>query len=295
MGCQSTCLRKGHRNCIGSLNIYRKQGLQIMHIHSKWHSLMGCIAILLILVFWHFTYESFCWAWVFVIFILAPILYGQFEYFVQYRKCRANCLFEKNSWLYCWLTKRPLIFIRSLLIATPLALAVMSFVALATGMDVWFIMLATAMTLTLYPILLKVLQKHVTQSMLDIISKRFVVVITMIAMLLIYSVFSYFSISVPAYLDPTSLENTVNEASQGVGSVCPTTNYFLKFMREVDAAGWYSMLIANRSIQNEPSIFLLWLLFFIHHAFVFAGFSRAQVEVMSRIKQLSTSGDHDEK
>ena len=185
------------------------------------------------------------------------------------------------------MTKKPLIIIYSIFIAVPLTLALVSFTALATVTDALLIMLATAITLLLYPALFKALQKHVALGMLIIVTKRFVVMLTMAVMLLVYSLLSYFSIAFPAYLDPSSLENTVDVASQAVGSVCTVTNYFLKFVQEIDAIGWYGILAAEQSIKNEQTMGLLWALFFINHGLVFAGLSRAQVEAIKAVQQMN--------
>jgi len=262
-----------------------------MNFHPKWYPVMGCISVLLILVLWSLSYEISCLAWIFPILIFIAIAYGQFEYFMKYRRCRANCLFQKNSWIYFWMTKKPLIIAYSIFIAIPLTLAIVSFAALATVADILLIILATIITLLLYPVMFRRLQSHVAQGMLIIVTKRFVVMFNMIMMLVIYSLLSYFSIAVPTYLDPSSLENTVDVASQAVGSLCAATNYFLKFVQEVDAIGWYGMLVANQSIKNEQITQLLWILFFINHGLVFVGLSRAQVEVMRGMEQMKDRFD----
>jgi len=258
-----------------------------MNLNFRWPPLVGCLIVLIVLFLWKITYPFTCFAWLFPTIIFVAIVYGQFEYFMRYRKCRADCLFQKSSWIYFWMTKKFMVMLYSVLIATPLTLSLASFVALANVADAFFMMLATGITLLSYPILFQALQKHVAQGMLIIITKRTVVILNMLIMLIIYSLISYFDISIPVYLDPSSLENTVDAASQAVGSVCSTSNYFLKFMQEIDAIGWYGMLAVNQSVKSEQIIQLLWALFFINHAIVFAALSRSQVEVMKTMEKLS--------
>jgi len=256
-------------------------------MNFKWQSVVGCLIVLILLFLWKITYPFTCFAWLFPTLIFIAIVYGQFEYFMKYRKCRADCLFQKSSWIYFWMTKKPLVMLYSILIATPLTLSLASFTALASVADAGFVVFATLVTLLSFPMVFKAFQNHASQDMLIIVTKRTVVTLNMLIMLIIYSLISYFDISVPAYLDPSSLENTVDAASQAVGSVCFTSNYFLKFMQEVDAIGWYGMLTANQSVKSEQIIQLLWALFFINHALVFAALARSQVEIMIATEKLS--------
>ncbi len=228
-----------------------------------------------------------CFVWGVFLLIFYLIGRGQFEILYQYKRCYANCFYNKNSWIFTWVTKKSLVILFSGLIALPLSLSLMSFAALADFFDFAFMLLSMVITSIGFIFFEKFFHKHVTDKVNKIVAKRMTVLLSMLIMVLIYYLASYYVIPVPQYLDPTSLNHTIELASKEVGSTCSVTNYFLKFMHEFDAISWFGMTMASKSIDSDYFIKLLWVIFFINHALVFAALARLQLEFLTilQIKQ----------
>jgi len=109
------------------------------------------IIVLLILLFWKISYPLTCFAWFFPALIFILIISGQFEYFMLYRKCRADCFFNHNSWIYTWMTGKIVVTLSSIMIAIPVTLSLVSFTALATITDGVFILISAIITTLIFP------------------------------------------------------------------------------------------------------------------------------------------------
>jgi len=248
----------------------------------------AAVIIMVTLLLWRTSYAYSCLSIVFPLLLLVVMFYGSYEYLVCYRKCRADCLFKQSSWLYAWMTRTFFLALRSLLIAIPLVLSLASFIILAHTFDILFILLSIVLTGATHPWMVHRLKSHTIEQMLPIISKRFTVFLSMIVMLVLYSWISY-HLSIPSYVDATSLEHTISSASLQVASICYENNIILKFMQEIEAFGWYSMVVATQSVNSKQWITFAWIVFFINHAFVFAAISRIQVEITVWIQKASTT------
>jgi len=227
-----------------------------------------------------FLYSTTCLSWSVFLLVFFFIGRGQFELFYQYKRCHANCFYNKQSWVYAWLTRKPLVLIVSSLIALPLSLSIFSFMALANLKDFLFFILSMLITFGAFVFFKKFFQRHAAKEVVNIVAKRTTVLFSMTVMVLFYFIVSYYLIGVPEYIDPSSLKHTINQASHEVASTCSMTNYFLKFMHELEAVSWFSIVKVSQLVKNDFLLELLWVLFFINNALIFAALARLQLEFL---------------
>ena len=190
-------------------------------------------------------------------------------------------MFKQESWIYRIMTGKILLLIFSVILALVLSLPLIAFSALANHSDIIFTFASLTVTALLYPIILRFSSRHVIEGMNVIMAKRIVVLFSLTGMLLIYTYISYYHISLPSYLDASSLKNTVDTASQSVASLCSTNNLFLKWSQEIEATMIFSLLVASKKIDSNGLHSIYWIVFFLNHALVFAALARLQVELIS--------------
>ncbi|MBT4077917.1 MAG: hypothetical protein HOM14_13065 [Gammaproteobacteria bacterium] len=252
--------------------------------------LIGSGATVVLLALWKASYQYTCWSWFFPFMIFLFIATGQFEHVMLKRKCQVNCMFKQESWVYKVMTGKILLVIFTVFITAVLSIPLITFSALANQSDIIFTVISLTITALLYSPILKFSSHHVIEGMNIIMVKRIVVLFSLTIMLLTYTYTSYYHISVPSYLDETSLTNTVDNASQSVASLCSINNLFLKWSQETEATVIFSMLVASKKIDNSGISSLYWVMFFLNHALVFAALARLQVELISHAVKINNKG-----
>ena len=250
--------------------------------------IVGIVGSLILLAFWKVSYPYSSWAWLFPLVIHAFITFGRYEYLIRYRQCRAKCVLKESSTLFKWATRKPLVFLQALIMATTYSLPLALFSALASIADVMFILMASLLTRLFYPVSSRMSERHVTEAMTGIMTKQFVVRVAVLIMAVLYSVISYQFIVVPDYLDLSSLKQTMDNASQQVASLCLTTNMLLKWAQEFEAATWYFMISGTQNSDMDKGNFVAWIIFFLSHTLVFAALARLQVELITHAMQKLT-------
>jgi len=257
----------------------RGEGEKVTYRHYLTITLPVSLIMLCILLFWKWSYPHGCWALLAPLLMITFICKGQIDYLMQRRVCRVKCLFHPQSWIYALLTRKFFIGLYAFAFSSVLTLLLAGFVALAVPADALLIVIATLVTSICYPWFQKISEQHVNPEMKAVMAKRMAVLFTLFIMTMVYTLVMYFEVALPAYVDPTSWQKTVDMASQTVGSLCTVSNYYLKFVQESNATTYFALVTINQQTETGY-IFLLWIFFFIKGALVFASLARLQVEMI---------------
>jgi len=178
------------------------------------------------------------------------------------------------------MTRSKIVMLYSLVVSITFTLSLASYIALASGVDGVLITVASLLTIFFFPWARNISDKHVTEEMKVLMTKRFAVLLVVISMMVIYTLVYYYEVALPDYVDPTSWQNTVNRASDSVGSLCGFINLFLKWVQELDATSYFFMVTVS---QQDRSNFapLIWIIYFVKQALVFAALARLQAECIA--------------
>ena len=257
----------------------KKSQNYFMKIEFKKNMLVGTVLTITLLGLWKIFNPYNCLAWLFPIFVTLIIGYGQFEFLMIRRRCEVNCMLKPGSWMYKLLTGKSLVLVITILSTCVVSIPLISFIALAGIIDILFVLLSLLITAILFGYINKISSKHLNSEIKIAVIKRIDIVISLIIMVLIYSVLSIYFIPLPSYLDTGSFQETLNVASQEVASVCPSINFFLKIAIEVEAALFYGLVFGSSSTNFNGYSGVFWVLFFVNNAFVFSGLARLQLEL----------------
>ena len=253
--------------------------------------LIGSFATIVLLTLWKTTYQYSCWSLFFPFLILLFVGIGQFEHLLLQKRCRVNCMFKQNSLIYRVLTGKILLIVSTVFFTILFTIPLVTFIALASKSDLMFTLASLTITAFLYPLILKASKHHVIDGMSTIMAKHVVIILSLIIMLAFYTYISFYHISFPSYLDPTSLKNTVDASSQSISSLCPSINLLLKWSQETEATLIFGTMVASKnSVSSGISIFY-WFVLFLHHSLVFAALAKLQVELISQSITFNSKGN----
>lgn len=235
-----------------------------------------------LLTIWELANLS-CWALLIPFILWVLITKSQFNYLMQCRVCRAKALFNIQSWIYWILTRQACVGVFSVITSTIFAISLSGYVALADAHDAALIVLASVLMLLLYPYSERFCITHVAEEMRSVMIKKIIVIWIFIIMMIGYTVDYYFLHTLPDYLNPSSLNETIASASHQVASNCIIINLFLKSIQEMNAISYFVLerlsALDNGQYWMSYTVYA-WLLYFFKGSVVFAAFARVQAELI---------------
>ncbi|AFI04181.1 hypothetical protein [Helicobacter cetorum] len=235
------------------------------------------IAIIVgLLGLWRLSYQATCFSLAFVLIILGIIAYSFISLKMRERKCFIKCYLNDNSLFTKLLSSKIMVSLVYFIISIMMTLSVI-YSVLEYSFILWgCIFLQIFICAFVFQFLNRSLRKVVKQDYLALLSREWSINICSCIFFVIY-----FCIVVYGY-EPTYLRDNLKEtlelATNSIGSNCEYIDYFLRIKRELDALSWWGMNLVDTKLGSYRV--LGWSIFIALNILSSLGINRVIMQVI---------------
>jgi hypothetical protein len=230
------------------------------------------------LILWRYTYPYTCLSLVIPLFFAIVICAGRFVARMHRRRYWASYYLIENSPLYHLVTGRIFSLILAIITGCVYAFSLSAFTALGGAFEISMLFLNGLLALILHPIASALIQRHAATGVVNHATKRLLTLSCFTITAIIY-IAILLNTTIPDYIDPTSLRDSVNAASQQVASQCPFINISLKGIQEFTATQWFFMVASTGFLESSMLKYASWLIFLGYSSLALMGMSLLSAEL----------------
>lgn len=224
------------------------------------------------LILWRYIYPYTCYSLAIPLALAIAICTGIFVERIHRRKYWASYYLIESSPLHRLVTGRTFSMTLAVVTGSVYAFSLSVFTALGGAFEMIIIFLNGILAIILYPIASSLIQRHATTCVAKHAIKRLLKLSCFTITAIIYTAI-LFNTKIPDYIDPTSLEATVDTASQQVASQCTFINISLKGAQEFTATQWFFMIASTGFLESPMLKYASWLVFLGYSSLALMGMS----------------------
>ncbi|WP_158653896.1 hypothetical protein [Helicobacter cetorum] len=225
---------------------------------------------------WRLSYQATCFSLVFVLIILGIIAYSYISLKMRERKCFIKCYLNDNSFLAKLLSSKIMVSLVYFIVSIMMTLSVM-YSVLEYSFVLWIlVILQIFICMLVFQFLNRSLRRVVKQDYLALLSREWGINICSCIFFLIYFYITIYGYE-PSYLRD-NLNETLEVATNSIGSSCEYIDYFLRLKRELDALSWWGMNLIDARLGSYRV--LGWSIFVALNILSSLGINRVVMQVI---------------
>ena len=256
----------------------------VARVEGFLYPLVATSLLLGVLLIWQRTYEQSCLALASPGLVYIAISYGLLEYRMERKRFALDYYLDRRSSWRRWFRGSWLPVLISMVVALPLTIFLLAFVALSRSTDWLFLASAAVLAPVLFVRLSIWPGRHFRRdpgeggrraAVADVLTARLAGWLLLALVALTYVYFNYTRITGPAYIYPDSLQLTVEAFTARVRSACPVVDGGLRAAAGIEGISWYLVTWAATAPWIPDGIkVVVWVGFFLNAAVAFTGFIR---------------------
>ncbi len=249
------------------------------------------ISTFLTLAVFKLFYVYDCYILLLPLVALGVIASSFIELKLKHRSCSYGCYFNKESWLFKLLSSPYLIILFLLIYSVGLTLTIFMEVIFFTNIMWIYLALHVGMMVFAYDKIKVTLASTVKPEMHKLLAREFSVKAGSLVLFIVMGLLFYYS-DTPSYIVAT-LEQSVQNATNSVGSDCLVIDYLARVKVELNAAIHWAVLNTTQHIDANDAKIYIWLLFLITNALSAVGVNRLIAQNIYLIEKII--GNQDER
>ncbi|RBQ30239.1 hypothetical protein CRU91_00930 [Aliarcobacter vitoriensis] len=217
-------------------------------------------------------------------FITIFLTYSFFQKRMREKTCFKNCYFKEESFLAKLVISPYLSFIFYIFLSTIYTISIIYSVLSFK----WYFYLVLAIFITfvffLYNKLLLLFKNIIREEHLDIFTKEITIKISSLVLFILF-IFYILNSYEPSYIS-SSLEDSLNLATNSLSSNCQYLDYILRIKVEIDTYFWYFTKYSSQIVESTYLKTIIWILFIFINALSIIGINRFFVQTISFSKNI---------
>jgi len=233
---------------------------------------------------WIKIYSYGCIANLFFLFFLVVIASSFMDIKVENRNCIKRCYFKENS-IFAKILSSKFFIVIFYLISSLLMSISMLYTLINIENSFWYyIAIHIFLTILIFNILKISLKKSIKDRFITIFSREFTINIMAIFIIVAYVYYSLESFE-PEYLRD-SLNDTLQNASNSIGSECFITDAIFKFQKEIESISWWFVDKNSDQLEQKSYKIAIWLIFIFINSFAMLGINRFIAQIIYIIDKI---------
>ncbi len=208
---------------------------------------------------------------------------------LKYRSCSYRCYFNEESRLFKLLSSPYLIILFLLIYSVGLTLTIFTEVIFFTNVMWIYLALHVGMMDMIYEKIKVMLASTVKPEMHKLLARELSIKVGSLVLFIVMGLLFYYS-DTPSYIVAT-LEQSVQNATNSVGSDCLVIDYLARVKVELNTAIYWAVLNTTQHIDTHNTKVYIWLIFLMANALSAVGINRLIAQNIYLIEKIIGNQD----